>query len=763
MILFSKIDKEQYKDFYSKNAQSFMQSYEWGEFNKIGRNQIPHYVGLIEDGKVLCEALLLEKRMFNLSYFYSPRGFIIDFNNYELLKKFTIELGKYIKKNNGIYLKFDPEIEYQEIDDNACPIPSGYNNYDLFNNIISLGYKHTGFTKHFENNQPRYTFIIDLSNDMKTLEKNIHKSVMKKIRKTFEYDMVFRKSSNVDLFYELLTKTSEKDGFMPYTREYYNNAYKMMDGIYQLFELVINPKKLYKNRVDKLDEIDINKFNVDDAYDYIMTNSRNSVLISQMEQITKPNDIIRLKEYSEGYSKNFDAYLENLYQQATTTDGKKNILMTKMFGISKQESDILLNSYYKNLSLEELENARKYIGDESIDYLINLSTISKIDDEITLDQLFKVASGERQDAIKVVSDMKKVYAQTYLEKLGDTNSSIQKLIGEISTSKSIEDFSFDDFSGGILLKVNGKEIPIIEAPDKFDFLIHSTGAYNPQKLNGGSYFDAWNNSDRTRNNGICCSYITESQIGMASIIDGDAVVYGFSGFSDEALSVMGPTDISSINDEIDTTSYKTPLFITADKLSENSVDNYNELVLYRTELRDTTSNLKNIQPNYVFVFDNSSGKLKENAIKAASAYDPPLPIIYLSKEKVVTEGATKIDTLLDSFKTNHNVNDFEGALKLHESLRTSLGLYENQVSKLPESKITDAISDYLIGIVEQAKNVPENNLLYIEQLEQVKSIIQEEGKKFTSYYEHFMHKTYDIDSSVIRNIDDIISYLRGES
>ena len=140
-----------------------------------------------------------------------------------------------------------------------------------------------------------------------------------------------------------------------------------------------------------------------------------------------------------------------------------------------------------------------------------------------------------------------------------------------------------------------------------------------------------------------------------------------------------------------------------------------------------------------------------------------MPIIYLSKEKVVTEGATKIDTLLDSFKTNHNVNDFEGALKLHESLRTSLGLYENQVSKLPESKITDAISDYLIGIVEQAKNVPENNLLYIEQLEQVKSIIQEEGKKFTSYYEQFMHKTYDIDSSVIRNIDDIISYLRGES
>ena len=90
MILFSKIDKEQYKDFYSKNAQSFMQSYEWGEFNKIGRNQIPHYVGLIEDGKVLCEALLLEKRLpFHYTYFYVPRGFTIDYDNLELVKEFT--------------------------------------------------------------------------------------------------------------------------------------------------------------------------------------------------------------------------------------------------------------------------------------------------------------------------------------------------------------------------------------------------------------------------------------------------------------------------------------------------------------------------------------------------------------------------------------------------------------------------------------------------------------------------------------------------
>lgn len=369
MILFSKIDKEQYKDFYSKNAQSFMQSYEWGEFNKIGRNQIPHYVGLIEDGKVLCEALLLEKRMFNLSYFYSPRGFIIDFNNYELLKKFTIELGKYIKKNNGIYLKFDPEIEYQEIDDNACPIPSGYNNYDLFNNIISLGYKHTGFTKHFENNQPRYTFIIDLSNDMKTLEKNIHKSVMKKIRKTFEYDMVFRKSSNVDLFYELLTKTSEKDGFMPYTREYYNNAYKMMDGIYQLFELVISPKKLYKNRVDKLDEIDVNDSSYNDTRNRLLKeldildeykDLEELVVCSQMCACTK-DTIWTL--YIGNDSIGRDLYAVNrMYYEIIKFSKESGLKKIDLFGTTGDP-----NGNYKNLV--GIHNYKKNYGGKYVEFI----------------------------------------------------------------------------------------------------------------------------------------------------------------------------------------------------------------------------------------------------------------------------------------------------------------------------------------------------------------------------------------------------------
>ena len=38
------IDKDKYTAFYSKNNACFMQSYEWGQFNKISRNVNSHFI-----------------------------------------------------------------------------------------------------------------------------------------------------------------------------------------------------------------------------------------------------------------------------------------------------------------------------------------------------------------------------------------------------------------------------------------------------------------------------------------------------------------------------------------------------------------------------------------------------------------------------------------------------------------------------------------------------------------------------------------------
>lgn len=249
------ISEKEYNTLYNKLATSFMQSYKWGKFNEVSRHQTAYYIGMYNKDELVAAALLLKsvtKEKF--VYFYSPRGFILDYTNTKVLKEFTNYVKDFLKKEKAAYLVIDPEIKYQDIDELGNPIKNDNNNYKLFEEFINLGYTHTGFNKFFENTQPRYTFIIDTTKDIEELEKNINKSIMKKIRKTYEYDMELKESTNTKLFHELISINSERDGFIPYKESYYENALKMMDGIYKMFELSINPKALYQKLKEKLEK-----------------------------------------------------------------------------------------------------------------------------------------------------------------------------------------------------------------------------------------------------------------------------------------------------------------------------------------------------------------------------------------------------------------------------------------------------------------------------------------------------------------------------
>ena len=107
------LEKEQYESFQQNNPKShFLQSYYWGEFSKEKKNLIPYYLGLIDDNKkIMGTCLLLEKKLpLSYSYFYSPRGFVIDYNNEELIKDMTNKVIDFIKRKKAIFLKIDPDI-----------------------------------------------------------------------------------------------------------------------------------------------------------------------------------------------------------------------------------------------------------------------------------------------------------------------------------------------------------------------------------------------------------------------------------------------------------------------------------------------------------------------------------------------------------------------------------------------------------------------------------------------------------------------------
>jgi peptidoglycan pentaglycine glycine transferase (the first glycine) len=264
------IEKEKYIEFEEKSSKAhFMQTYAWGQFAIKGKKQIPLYVGMEDDnGNILCEALFLKKNTpLGYSYIYCPRGYVIDFNNIELLKEFTNALKNYMRENKIIYIKIDPDLKYEDIDEEAKPLKDGFNNYKLFNSLLDLGYIHKGFYKLYEGNQPRYTFRIDLTKSKDEIDNNISKSFLKSVKRSYNYNLEIDNETNIDLFCELNKYNSSKDDFKPYSKEYYEEFTKQFieAKAVKYFNVWINKKEVLDNLNNQLSELN-EKIKIDNKH-----------------------------------------------------------------------------------------------------------------------------------------------------------------------------------------------------------------------------------------------------------------------------------------------------------------------------------------------------------------------------------------------------------------------------------------------------------------------------------------------------------------
>ena len=95
----------------------------------------------------------------------------------------TEEVIKFIKVKKAIFFKIDPDIirkDYNYLDqEQDLKVDSD----KIYNTLISCGFKHLGFTKNFETMQPRYTFRIDLKQDIDTIYDHFSKTTKQRINK----------------------------------------------------------------------------------------------------------------------------------------------------------------------------------------------------------------------------------------------------------------------------------------------------------------------------------------------------------------------------------------------------------------------------------------------------------------------------------------------------------------------------------------------------------------------------------------------------
>ena len=271
MELVIDIPKKEYESFVEKSPYGhFMQSYYFGQIRKW-KNFIPHYVGLRDNKKLVCVALLLEKKLLaGYSYYYCPRGYVIDFNNHDLVK----------------FYKNDSQFSVQI--DGILPIENNAVIFNINGVFYNLG---------FEREQPRFTFRIDLDKPFDEVYSNMHPTTRKILNKGNQFDLDVYKGTINDIedFYVTMSDTSKREGILQAPIEYYRTFYKVFNdvGMSDLYIVKANIKKVEDSFNNKIKEV---KNTIETLNDKVVRNKdreKNQNKINDLEkQLDKLNNIL---------------------------------------------------------------------------------------------------------------------------------------------------------------------------------------------------------------------------------------------------------------------------------------------------------------------------------------------------------------------------------------------------------------------------------------------------------------------------------------
>jgi len=210
-------DREVWDKFILANRGSFLQSWSWGEFKKTLGLEVKRFI-LTEGKKWLLASQIFKMPLkWNLNYFYVPRGPVGNLKfgilNSESLFSFFRELEPIAEKEKTIFLRFDPELE----------------------SVSFLG-KNKKMRLLHQGVQPEHTLILDLSEPLEVLRRNLRQRARYNIRRAQRHRIsvkVFQVSDPsfagaFEQFYSLIKETCRRSKIRLYGRPYFENLLKIL-------------------------------------------------------------------------------------------------------------------------------------------------------------------------------------------------------------------------------------------------------------------------------------------------------------------------------------------------------------------------------------------------------------------------------------------------------------------------------------------------------------------------------------------------------
>lgn len=180
-------------------------------------------LGLLnENNTIIAASLIIIENINGFKYATSPRGFILDYNNEQIIKDFTHHIKLYLKQKNVVAIKLNPLIIKNKFDSNLNNIYTNQNIENTINLLKELGYHHFGYNNYFEAIHPRFEANLKLDNNYQKLFNNIKKSFRTKMRNADRNGISIHKG-NISNIYDLYNHTKRKDN---YTEKFLNKLYE---------------------------------------------------------------------------------------------------------------------------------------------------------------------------------------------------------------------------------------------------------------------------------------------------------------------------------------------------------------------------------------------------------------------------------------------------------------------------------------------------------------------------------------------------------
>ncbi len=293
-MVFKALNEDEFRSFIKDNPYaSFMQTPELAHLKEKYGSKV-HYVGVLEDNKILAASLLLEDTtILKKKMFYAPRGLMVDYNNYELLSFFTSEVKKYIKNNKGFMLTIDPNVIYRKRTSDGEIDPNNKANDEAINNLKKLGYRHHGFNLYLDTKQARWCYLLELDEDYEEKKKKFSKSTRKNIESCIKKGLSVREGTIDDLktMQEIFEITSKRKDFFSRNLSYYQNMYENMHDLMTIYIAYLEPNTYYNHTYELLNNAKENLKSIEekmksDMVGAKLTNQR-EVALKQIEKYEK--------------------------------------------------------------------------------------------------------------------------------------------------------------------------------------------------------------------------------------------------------------------------------------------------------------------------------------------------------------------------------------------------------------------------------------------------------------------------------------------